>query len=111
MGNTPSNEGSNFDRDGFIEEQKKIIMEQNEQIQKLAELAQEKKVKNKINPYDELNIGMNYDENSLKKAYLKRAMETHPDRGGTEEDFQRVTLSYKALMIMLKNKTESHEPK
>ena len=51
MGNTPSNEGSNFDRDGFIEEQKKIIMEQNEQIQKLAELAQEKKVKNKINPY------------------------------------------------------------
>ena len=36
-------------------------------------------------------------------------METHPDRGGTQEDFQRVTVSYKALMIILKIETESHE--
>ena len=50
---------------------------------------------------------MTYDY--IKKAYLKRAMETHPDRGGTQEDFQRVTVSYKALMIKLKNETESHE--
>ena len=36
-------------------------------------------------------------------------METHPDRGGSQEAFQRVTVSYKALMIKLKNETESHE--
>jgi len=116
MGNTPSleGEGTSEDRDKYIEEQKKIIQEQQEQIQKLASMAQnsskqENPSKPKINPYKELNIGQNYDENALKKAYLKRAMETHPDRGGTKEAFQRVTVSYKALMLKLKNDMNSHE--
>ena len=39
MGNTPSNENG-IDRDAFIEEQKRIIREQNEQIQRLAEIAE-----------------------------------------------------------------------
>tara|TARA_B100000579_G_scaffold393698_1_gene370499 strand:- start:697 stop:1716 length:1020 start_codon:yes stop_codon:yes gene_type:complete len=113
MGNTPSLEGE--DKDKYIEEQKQIIREQQEQIQRLAGIAGggqqviAEPTKPKINPYKELNIGQNYDESSLKKAYLKRAMETHPDRGGTQEDFQRVTVSYKALMIKLKNERESHE--
>ena len=121
MGNTPSLEGENKDK--YIEEQKKIIREQQDQIQKLASIAengmkeekvetgQPKKIssKPKINPYKELNIGNNYDENSLKKAYLKKAMETHPDRGGSKETFQRVTVSYKALMLKLKNDRDSHE--
>ena len=116
MGNTPS--GEDFDKEAFIEEQKKIIREQNEQIQKLASIAQnninsneniEKKKKSKINPYHELGISQNYDESTLKKAYLERAMVTHPDRGGTNEAFQRVTVSYKALMIKLKNEINSHE--
>ena len=112
MGNTPSLEGD--DKSKYIEEQKKIIREQQEQIQRLASLAEGGQVasgttKPKINPYQELNIGQNYDESSLKKAYLKRAMETHPDRGGSQEAFQRVTVSYKALMIKLKNEIESHE--
>ena len=116
MGNTPS--GEDFDKEAFIEEQKKIIREQNEQIQKLASIAQnninsnenvEKKKKSKINPYHELGISQNYDESTLKKAYLERAMVTHPDRGGTKEAFQRVTVSYKALMIKLKNEINSHE--
>ena len=113
MGNTPSLEGE--DKDKYIEEQKQIIREQQEQIQRLAGIAEggqqviAEPTKPKINPYKELNIGQNYDESSLKKAYLKRAMETHPDRGGTQGDFQRVTVSYKALMIKLKNETESHE--
>tara|TARA_Y100000768_G_scaffold385453_1_gene371617 strand:- start:1424 stop:2452 length:1029 start_codon:yes stop_codon:yes gene_type:complete len=119
MGNTPSLEGE--DKSKYIEEQKKIIREQQEQIQRLASIAGSNVNegmqfntpntvnKPKINPYNELNIGRNYDENSLKKAYLKRAMETHPDRGGTKEDFQRVTVSYKALMIKLNEEKESHE--
>ena len=119
MGNTPSLEGE--DKSKYIEEQKKIIREQQEQIQRLASIAGSNVnegihldttntvSKPKINPYNELNIGRNYDENSLKKAYLKRAMETHPDRGGTKEDFQRVTVSYKALMIKLNEEKESHE--
>ena len=117
MGNTPSLEGE--DKDKYIEEQKQIIREQQEQIQRLAGIAENgiheggqviaEPNRSKINPYKELNIGQNYDESSLKKAYLKRAMETHPDRGGTQEGFQRVTVSYKALMIKLKNETESHE--
>lgn len=119
MGNTPSLEGE--DKDKYIEEQKKIIQEQQEQIQRLASIAEggvnnesikkdeSTSQKPKINPYKELNIGQNYDESSLKKAYLKRAMETHPDRGGTKESFQRVTVSYKALMLKLKNEMNSHE--
>ena len=68
MGNTPS--GEEFDKEAFIEEQKKIIKEQNEQIQKLASIAQnnnkaneniETKKKSKINPYHELGISQNYD--------------------------------------------------
>lgn len=138
MGNTPSNDNS-VDRDAFIEEQKKIIREQNEQIQRLASIAENNmnnknengngkeqifnkqkefhpsfmqdkpKDKKKINPYHVLGIGENYDESTLKKAYLSRAMETHPDRGGTKEEFQKVTVCYKALMIKLKEKENSHE--
>ena len=124
MGNTPSSE-EGFDKDKFIEEQKKIILEQNEQIQKLANITEANKAipdngepinhkrkksqKPKINPYLELRIGQTYDESSLKKAYLSRALETHPDRGGTQEEFQRVTVSYKALMIKLRNESNSHE--
>ena len=108
MGNTPSGEVEGKDK--YIEEQKRIILEQQEQIQRLANLAEGGiKEKPKINPYHELEIGENYDENSLKKAYLKKAMVTHPDRGGSQEAFQRVTISYKALMIKLKNEQNAHE--
>lgn len=153
MGNTPS--GEEIDKDTFIEEQRKIIREQNEQIQRLASIAEnntnsstslegqlheplqdqqhdhiqrgmyekkmyekkmyekeireKKKKKKKINPYEILNIGENYDETSLKKAYLSKALETHPDRGGSQEAFQIVTSSYKALMIKLKEQENSHD--
>lgn len=129
MGNTPS--GEDIDKEAFIEEQKKIIREQNEQIQRLANIAQntinsnsenssiksetiEKNQpklysKPKINPYQVLGIGQTYDESTLKKAYLERAMITHPDRGGSKDAFQKVTVSYKALMIKLKNERNAHE--
>ena len=110
MGNTPSGEIDGKDK--YIEEQKRIISEQQEQIKKLANLAENnetsKSNKPKIDPYKVLGVGKTYDESSLKKAYLSKALETHPDRGGTEEAFQKVTISYKALMIKLKNDMDSH---
>ena len=108
MGNSPSTGNDDFDKDDYIEQQEKIILEQNEQIQKLSKITQNNE-KKKINPYHELNIGMNYDEEILKKAYLKRAMESHPDRGGSTEEFKIVTACYRALMIKLKNETNAIE--
>ena len=78
MGNTPSLEGE--DKSKYIEEQKKIIREQQEQIQRLASIAGSNVNegmqfntpntvnKPKINPYNELNIGRNYDENDIMNA-------------------------------------------
>tara|TARA_B100001094_G_scaffold27834_1_gene23168 strand:- start:600 stop:1586 length:987 start_codon:yes stop_codon:yes gene_type:complete len=108
MGNSPSTGNDDFDKDDYIEQQEKLILEQNEQIQKLSKITQNNE-KKKINPYHELNIGMNYDEEILKKAYLKRAMESHPDRGGSTEEFKLVTACYRALMIKLKNETNAIE--
>ena len=33
----------------------------------------------------------------LKKAYLKKAMKTHPDRGGSAAEFQKVSIAYTVL--------------
>jgi curved DNA-binding protein CbpA len=62
----------------------------------------EKKLK--IDPYKILDISKNYDERSLKKAYLKMANKTHPDKGGDPNKFKIVTLAYKVLMKKLSQK-------
>ena len=49
--------------------------------------------KPKLNPYKVLGIDKNFDETTLKKAYLRMAMKTHPDKGGSEEQFQLVSLT------------------
>ena len=38
----------------------------------------------------------------MKKAYLKAAMKTHPDRGGTPQAFQQVSIAYTILTKKLK---------
>ena len=129
MGNIESSPEGNTNSK-FIEEQKKIIRAQQEQIQRLSamnqasasqnlgtapqmsqmpQMPQMRQEKQKIDPYKVLNVGKNYDESSLKKAYLKKALQTHPDRGGTEEEFQMVNLCFNALMKKLKNKNNNHE--
>lgn len=40
----------------------------------------------------------NYTKEELKRAYKKKIKEFHPDNGGTNEDFQRVTNLYKSLL-------------
>ena len=64
--------------------------------------------KQKLDPYKILNISKNYDEKTLKKAYLKAALVSHPDRGGTQEKFQLVSIAYTLLTKKLKEKDNSH---
>ena len=64
--------------------------------------------KQKIDPYKILGISKNYDETILKKAYLKAAMKTHPDRGGTQDAFQKVSIAYTLLQKKLKEKDNNH---
>ena len=45
----------------------------------------------------ELQIPRRYSEKELKSAYRKRSVETHPDKGGTTEQFLRVSKAYELL--------------
>lgn len=50
-----------------------------------------------INPYKILGIQKNYSLEELKEKYKRIAKKAHPDRGGSEELFNLVTLCYKKL--------------
>jgi len=65
--------------------------------------------RDKLNPYKILGITKKYDEKSLKKAYLKKALITHPDRGGSPVEFQQVSIAYTLLLKKLKDKNNNHE--
>ena len=68
------------------------------------------KLDNKLNPYKILNLSKNYDKISLKKAYLKAALTSHPDRGGSQEQFQQVSIAYAVLMKKFEsNQYNDHE--
>ena len=62
----------------------------------------------KLNPYKILSVPKNYDEKTLKKAYLKMAMKTHPDRGGSQVEFQKVSIAYTLLLKKLSDKNNNH---
>jgi len=47
--------------------------------------------------YDILGIKPGATEEEVKKAYRKKAIETHPDKGGNEEDFKKITEAYEIL--------------
>ena len=64
--------------------------------------------KQKLNPYKILGITKKYDEKSLKKAYLKKALVTHPDRGGTQIEFQKVSIAYTLLLKKLSDTNNNH---
>ena len=66
------------------------------------------KPKYKLDPYKILNISKEYDEITLKKAYLKAAMKTHPDRGGSATAFQQVSIAYTLLTKKLKEQKIIH---
>jgi curved DNA-binding protein CbpA len=64
--------------------------------------------KMKLDPYKILNIPKQYDEKTLKKAYLRAAMKTHPDRGGSQDAFQKVSIAYAVLTKKLSESQNSH---
>ena len=65
--------------------------------------------KEKLNPYKILGITKKYDEKTLKKAYLKKAMTTHPDRGGSPLEFQQVSIAYTLLLKKLNDQNNNHQ--
>lgn len=64
--------------------------------------------KPKLDPYKILNLSKNYDEKTLKKAYLKAAMRAHPDRGGSPQAFQQVSIAFTLLQKKLKERNNNH---
>ena len=81
---------------------------QQQQSQPQLNYEPENQPKQKLNPYKILGIPKNFDEKVLKKAYLKLAMKTHPDRGGSEEQFQQVSIAYTVLLKRLKDQNNSN---
>lgn len=50
-----------------------------------------------FDPYDALGVERDASPDDVKRAYQRRARETHPDRGGSKEDFQNVSRAYRLL--------------
>jgi curved DNA-binding protein CbpA len=64
--------------------------------------------RSRVDPYQVLELPKNFTEYQLKKAYLKQAMKTHPDRGGTPQAFQKVSIAYTVLTQALQDRDNSH---
>lgn len=47
--------------------------------------------------YKILGVDHNADVKDIKKAYRKRALETHPDQGGNKEEFAEIAEAYEVL--------------
>jgi molecular chaperone DnaJ len=59
----------------------------------------QKRIKSEMskNLYEILGIDRNATQDDIKKAYKKKARETHPDVGGSEEEFKLVNEAYSIL--------------
>jgi DnaJ family protein A protein 2 len=44
--------------------------------------------------YDLLGIGKDATDKDIKKAYRKKALKEHPDKGGDEEKFKEITKAH-----------------
>jgi DnaJ-domain-containing protein 1 len=48
--------------------------------------------------YRRLDLRAGADESEVRRAYRRKVKEVHPDRGGDEEAFKRVTEAYETLL-------------
>lgn len=49
------------------------------------------------NYYETLGVNENATQDEIKKAYRKKAVEHHPDKGGSEEVFKKISEAYDVL--------------
>jgi len=87
-------------------QQQQQHQQQHQQHHALPQLPPPRKIK--LDPYKILGLSKNFDETTLKKAYLKAAMKTHPDRGGSPAAFQQVSIAYTLLTKKLKEQNNNH---
>jgi len=59
--------------------------------------------------YDTLGVSPGASQDDLKKAYRKLAMEHHPDKGGDEEKFKKITEAYETLTGKRKSRVQEPE--
>ena len=60
-----------------------------------------------MNPYKILGVDKNASQDEIKKAFRKKALEHHPDKGGNEEKFKQINEAYS--MISNSNKRSHHD--
>ena len=49
-------------------------------------------------PFDVLGVDPDADEEAVERAYRRRVKESHPDHGGSPEEFQAVRAAYEAVI-------------
>ena len=62
-----------------------------------------------MDPYKTLGVDKNASQDEIKKAFRKKALEHHPDKGGSEEKFKQINEAYS--MISDSNKRSHHDAK
>lgn len=50
-----------------------------------------------MDPFDVLGVDADADETEISRAYRRRVKETHPDQGGSREEFVRLQEAYAAI--------------
>ena len=47
--------------------------------------------------YNTLGVSRGASDKELKQAFKKKSMESHPDRGGDQEEFKKINEAYQTL--------------